>query len=638
MSGICGIVNFDGRPVDPEILHRMAEFIAYRGPDGINYWIEGNVGLVHLALHTTPESQEERQPLLSKDEDFVLVADARLDNRNELIPVLKEKGLLRGREHTDADLILAAYQCWGENCPKHIIGDFAFAIWDNSLGRIFIARDVVGLRQLFYSMHDNSLYFASAVQPIAHVLPKLPSLNTKLMQDFLHRFYDRWACQTIYNGILRLPPAHSFTVKDGSTRRQLYYIFGQQPKPNFSSDEEWIKAFCDLFDEILKNQLRSITPIGIWVSGGLDSSSLACEVYDLRKKCPDLPEIRFYSGIFEETPSQDEKHFFDSVAERCAGAPVKFIKSDNYWSFCELGKDDGFPLDEPEVWELRGHTRASIKATANDGCLVYLTGLGSDDLFGLSFYNLPISLRDVRLKDWLQEAAFFRQKGKISWLKLIYRAYLSPLIPESVKYMLWIFRHGNNRTLPWLKGQYTPPNPNNCNIKKFFMKPTGISHYGLVAYQMLRFPWFVAHFDMFGLMNASAGVELRLPYLDRRMIEFLISIPNHLRSWKGVDRVLLRESMKGILPELVRTRKDKPSATELYERGFYKENVRIKTLLQNSYLEKLGFVDSKKLNQELKLLEEGKHDNIKYLSWFITLETWLREQEELRIEPKHKLS
>lgn len=629
MSGICGIVNFDGKPIDTEILENMAKCISYRGPDGINYWIEGNVGLVHLALNTTPESFFESQPLLNKEENLIMVADARVDNRDELITSLKSQGYLGGNKHTDADLILAAYEYWGENCPKHIIGDFAFAIWDKENEKLFIARDVVGIRQLFYSKHENSLYFASAVQPIAHALPKLPSLNTQLMQDFLRRFYELWVCQTIYNDILRLPPAHSLTVTEGLISRNLYYVFGQQKKPNYSSDEEWEAAFLELFDEVLQNQLRSITPVGMWVSGGLDSSALACQAYDLKKKYQDLPEIRLYSGVFDESTSINESDYFESVANYCDGIKVKSIKSDNYWAFCELGKDNGFPLDEPDLWELRGYSRMLMKKTKEDGCGVYITGLGSDDLIGLSFYFYPVSLRDVEFRNWSKELHFFKEKNGFNILKLLLYVYLVPLIPKSILHKIHLLLNKNELNSIWLNSNYKPSNPLECNLNKYFMTPGGLSKYGLIAYQMMRIPWFIASLDMFGLMTADVGIELRQPYFDRRMIEFLIAIPSHLRSFNGLDRILLRESMKGRMPEVIRTRKDKASTKELYQNGFYEERERIMALIQNSRLERMGLINSEKLINEFEALLSGNFKNFKYLSWFISLETWLREQDDV---------
>lgn len=621
MSGICGIVNFNKKPIDPEILKKMVGFIDYRGPDGITYWIDGNVGLVNLAFNTTPESLLEEQPLI--DEDLVLTADARVDNRKELINSLKNKGYLNGKTHTDADLILAAYKCWEEECTKHIIGDFAFVIWDESKEKLFMARDTMGLRQLFYTFHENSLYFASALQPVVHSLPKIPSLNIQLMQDFLRRSFNLWPCQTIYNKVFRVPPAHSITAKSNHLNRKLYYVFGQEPKPDFSNDKEWIDGFYDLLDEILMNYMRSMDPVGIWVSGGLDSSALACQIYHLREKNQNLPEIKFISAVFNETPSADEKVYFDSVVNYCKGTPAKYVVSDNLWAFSELGTDDNFPLDEPEVWEMRGYSREVMKATRKEGCSVYFTGLGCDDLIGQAFYHIPLALRDVRLKDWFQESYWFKKIGKFGWAELLFKAYLLPFVPTNL--VNKIVNHLTSHKTLWLDKNYKITDKNICKFPKEFFISKGLDNYGSKAYQMLRNPSMMSSFDFFGLMAFHNNLELRQPYFDRRIMEFLIKIPPHLRSFNGVTRVLLRKSMKAKMPESVRTRKNKKTPMELYYRGFHKEQEKIKDLFNNSKLEKIGLVDSKKLNNEFDRLLNKKYENFKYLAWYITLETWLRE-------------
>src|SRR6266852_1652272 len=138
MSGLAGIYNLDGRPVDPALLRRMTERIAHRGPDGSGYWIDGPVGLGHRMLHTTPESLQEKQPLLDETGKLCLVFDGRVDNREELKEALTAKGA-RLRTDTDVEIVLRAYECWGEECLKRIIGDFAFVIWDRRHHQLFCA-------------------------------------------------------------------------------------------------------------------------------------------------------------------------------------------------------------------------------------------------------------------------------------------------------------------------------------------------------------------------------------------------------------------------------------------------------------------------------------------------------------------
>src|ERR671911_296439 len=155
MSGICGMVNLDGAPIEPAALKKMARAAVHRGPDGIRYHTEGAVGLAHLALNITPESAREHQPLVSERGDLVLVADARIDNREELARILWGGGHLPDEPPTDAEIILEAYRRWGEGCPARLIGDFAFAIWDARRGRLFAARDAMAMRALYYRVEPR---------------------------------------------------------------------------------------------------------------------------------------------------------------------------------------------------------------------------------------------------------------------------------------------------------------------------------------------------------------------------------------------------------------------------------------------------------------------------------------------------
>lgn len=149
MSGIVGIYHLDGRPVEQQDVQRMTDSIAHRGPDGSAVWIEGPVGLGHRMLYTTPESLHEKLPLTNRTGDLTITADARIDNRNELFSMLNFNG--RPRETIpDSEIILVAYEKWGEKCPEKLLGDFAFTIWDKRKQAIFCARDPIGIKPFYY--------------------------------------------------------------------------------------------------------------------------------------------------------------------------------------------------------------------------------------------------------------------------------------------------------------------------------------------------------------------------------------------------------------------------------------------------------------------------------------------------------
>lgn len=160
MSGITGIYHLDGRPVDPALLRRMTDIIGHRGPDGAGYWLDGPVGLGHRMLHPTPESLRETQPLLDETGNLCLTLDGRVDNREELRTALEDKGT-KLRTDTDAELVLQAYECWGEECPKKIIGDFVFVIWDGRMRQLFCARDPLGVKPFYYYTDGRTFLYGS---------------------------------------------------------------------------------------------------------------------------------------------------------------------------------------------------------------------------------------------------------------------------------------------------------------------------------------------------------------------------------------------------------------------------------------------------------------------------------------------
>jgi asparagine synthase (glutamine-hydrolysing) len=184
MSGITGIYRLDGRPVDPALLTRMTEFMAYRGPDARDMWSEGPVGFGHTMLRTTEESLTERQPC-SLDGQIWITADARVDARQDLVAVLEARGRRYVKEANDPQLILHSYHVWGEQCVEYLMGDFAFAIWDGRQQRLFCARDHFGVKPFYYACVDGSLVFSNTLNCLRRHPAVSDKLNELALADFL---------------------------------------------------------------------------------------------------------------------------------------------------------------------------------------------------------------------------------------------------------------------------------------------------------------------------------------------------------------------------------------------------------------------------------------------------------------------
>ncbi len=584
MSGICGIVNFDGAPVDPELLQKMAQAAAYRGPDGINYWTCGNVGLAHLALHTTPESVREKQPLTNQRNSATLVADARVDNRTELIRTLTAKGYLQDKQPTDADLILAAYECWGEECPKHIIGDFAFAVWDAAQQRLFCARDPVGIRSLFYCRQGQTLFFATAISSLLAGLGERPPLNEPLLIDFLCWRFERWVNETAYQTISRLPASYSLAAGPTEDRLTRYWTFGLPAQPRYKTDQEYIERFRELFEEAIRCRLRSASPVGISVSGGLDSSSIACMTHhmmhgDSRSLPPQA--VQLYSCVFNEKfPKADERVYLNAVLEKCHQFPFTAISGETLWGFKETCTNGSFCLDEPETFPIRCMLTAVLQDARQRGCRVLLTGEGGDQILNDAAYWMPQLLLDVHPWQALAELKHFWKRNGWSTPKTLLWRIIAPLagrLPFAPQLRQWRLA----RSAPaWIDKDRLQLLDQSQAATALYPLPPSLSRAAEVTYRQLTGGWYAALLNYLNAVSGLAGVEYRLPYLDRRLIGFMLGVPPHLRFAGGLTKMMLRQATSGILAEKVRQRAPFAHFSETLDYGLReKEKAQVGSLL-----------------------------------------------------------
>lgn len=271
MSGILGIFNLDGRPVDPQCLKDMWSILSHRGPDGGSVWMDGAIGLGHQMLWTTPESLIEQMPFIKPGPGLAIVADARIDNREELITKLALKNE-PATSRTDSQLILSAYEKWGEDCVDRLIGDFAFAIWDGRAQSLFCARDHFGIRPFYYFYKNGSCFlFATEIKSLLTV-PIVPRrLNETRVADYLDSFVEDEEI-TFYQDIKRLPRSQLLRISRTACKFRQYWSLDPKHEIRFSSNEEYAEAFREQFFQAVACRLRSAFPVGASLSGGLDSS------------------------------------------------------------------------------------------------------------------------------------------------------------------------------------------------------------------------------------------------------------------------------------------------------------------------------------------------------------------------------
>ena len=281
MSGIVGLYNLNSRPIDSHMFRKLLSKIAHRGPDGHAIWLNKTVGLGHCMLWTTPESLREKLPLQSRKSGCVITADVRIDNRDTLIKQLGLSGLPVS-EITDSQIILSAYEKWGENSPQRLLGDFTFAIWDQQQQKLFCARDHMGCKPFYYvHLPGNFFAFASEIK----ALLGLPEVSRVLNDDKIAIYLCQLSGlpershRTFFKDVYRLLPAHSLSVTKKGVELKQYAEFDPEVYSHLKSEGDFVEAFHERFHEAVACRLRSAYPIVSTLSGAwIHQQSVASHV------------------------------------------------------------------------------------------------------------------------------------------------------------------------------------------------------------------------------------------------------------------------------------------------------------------------------------------------------------------------
>ena len=567
MSGIAGIVHFDGAPIDPGLVERMTGAMAPRGPDGIDHWRKGPVALGQCMLCTTPESLEEKQPLSNEDESLVLVMDGRVDNWQELRRELLGRGAVL-RDRSDAELVLRAYEAWGEECPDRIIGEFVFFIWSARQRQLFGARDAAGTRHFYYHSGNGWFAFASEIKGLLALERIEPKLNESRLLDYLVDEFDRDdEIGTFYQGIDRMPAGHAMSVTAQGVKIWRYWNPENLPALNFSSPEKCAEAFLDQLRVAVKCRLRSIGPVGAMLSGGMDSSSIVGLIS--KEFRADLTQpLKTFSLIREDRENCPDWRAIKEMLKDEWLDPV-IITSALSSEVCRTYFDNIKNLNEPFALS-QGFTDSLVfNAAREDGCRVVFDGMAGDLLFYSFDRSMDCILREKKFAQIPALRAACRRHGldngfwrELAWkslrsvtperLRVVYRklrdrkklsggklgetpgSLLSLLHPATARQHLAT----RNALRQQAAARVRPDNDQGTHAQYFTT--------GLLSF---------AH-EVNGQIALSVGVEPRSPFSDRRVIEFAIRMPLAAKLCLPWYKHLMRNCMAGILPEEVRWRSD----------------------------------------------------------------------------------
>ena len=570
MSSIFGLFHRDGAPVSVSALDAMRAAMAYWGPDGASIWCAENIGMGHLLLHNTPEARYESLPRQESASGCVLTAHARIDNRDELISALglcddksNPQAEIGHRESkiTDGDLILHSYLRWGEECVHHLIGDWAFTVWDPCKRKLFIARDHHGVSGIYYYHHQRFFAFASCIKGLL-VLPDVPQRPNLFRVAQVLTSWHGDGVETAYEDIFRLPPAHTLTVTADRVVVNRYWHLENITPLRLRSDTEYLEAFLEVYAQAVHCRLRSPRPVGATLSSGLDSGSVcalaARELSASGKVLPVFTFIPIYDTQHTTRSGRygDESSLVESNRQFIKDLDVNYIRAENMSPLA--GIERGLDLhDEP------GYNAASmfwiyelLQNAQQQGIGVLLTGHSGN---GTISWNGGVENIWLLILTGQWRALGNKFKGlNLPLRKIIKRYLLGPLIVP-VRNQIRRLRSLWSEPEPW--AEYSAINlkfARSLQLTRRMMHEKGPNLLTMLPSDPLKVRCLLIRpgTNIFGALWAEIGagynLEVRDPTSDKRLIEFCLSIPDEQYRMDGQDRSLIRRAMKGMLPDHVR--------------------------------------------------------------------------------------
>jgi asparagine synthase (glutamine-hydrolysing) len=533
MSGIVGILNLDLSPVDERLLGRLTRFMSYRGPDAEDVWIDGHVGFGHAMLRTTRESAREIQPC-SLDAVVWITADARVDGRNDLIRKLELAGRPGLESPTDPELLLHAYHVWGGACVDHLIGDFAFAIWDGRQQQLFCARDHFGIKPFYYARLAKSFVFGNTLNCIREHPAVSHRLNALAIGDFLLFDFNQDPATTAFLDIQCLPPAHTLIMSEKETRLRRYWALPFDEPLRYKRSRDYVDHFRELLQEAVTDRIRT-DRVAVYMSGGLDSTSVAATA----RSCCDL---RAYTAVYDWLIPDEERHYA-RIAAKALGIPIQYLEADDYKPFWRWNEPEQ-QRPEPDNVPLRALEVDLLRQVAVFSRVAFYCE-GSDNLLHYEWRPYVTNL--------IKERRFGRLLADVGSHIVAHRR--PPLLrglPRRVKRLASKQEDHKGPSYPaWLNPAFASRLGLRDRWEELQNGPVSCHAIRPIASASLEHPVWRHMFETFDAGVTGLPVEVRLPYLDLRIVRYLLALP--VIPWCA-DKHIEREAMRGMLPEQVRRR------------------------------------------------------------------------------------
>ncbi len=619
MCGIAGKINLNGFPATKEEINRMLDVMQYRGPNSQGLFLKNNVGLGHLRLSIIGLDAKGNQPFFNNDKSIVLIYNGEIYNYLELRKELISLGR-KFDSDTDTEVLLRAYEEWGENCLTKFNGMWSFFLWDMNKSRFFAARDRFGIKPFYYLLRKDYFIFASEIKSILKGISEKSSINQPYFYDFFNRQTKINSDETVFKEIKIILPGHYLILENGKINIKKYWEFNEklfQEKYDYSNP---LTTFRELLIDSVKLRLRSDVPIGVCLSGGVDSSiivSIISKIFKIKSQT--------FSVVYKEKEFF-EGDFIDAVNKDCGCAPHIIYPDSN--DFFDVLDRIIFHSDEPV--RMPGiYSQWHVMKCAREKVVVTLDGQGADELLGgyldyFSSYIVSLIHDVLRLKKPMD--AILKIIQNLDGIKNIHnqeiKHYIKGAIKLSLLQKLSIYRDKKK----WKDQFFTKDFLcfENAKADSYQEEKIFRSFFDQELYKSFtetNLPMLLKYEDR---MSMAFSLEARVPYLDYRLVEFCFGLDYRQKINGSTTKYILKEAFKDILPKIISERKDKkgfPTPTEYW----FRENEmkrKLQEILLGKNIVRHSIFDKSRVEIMLNEHFSGKQNNERFIWRILTTELW----------------
>ncbi len=623
MCGICGIV---GRP-DYDLVKTMCDVMVHRGPDdyGIHTDEYATIGMRRLSII---DVEGGHQPMANETETLWVVSNGEIYNYRDLRKDLLNLGH-HFHTHSDTEVIIHSYEEFGKDCVNKFNGMFAFAIWDSLQHKLFIARDRVGIKPIYYWENGNYLVFSSEVKAILQAPEFHREIDISVLYNLLSRL-SVWQENLLFKNIQSLKPGHTLTYKSGKLSKQQYWDFCFSKKIK-ADEEEYCQMVLDGLRLAVRNRMVADVPVGAYLSGGIDSSAIVALMSEVSSK----PVKTFCFGFNDDKSNIfDERKYADIIARHFGTEHYEIVLSEY-----ELLRDLPrliWHCDQPFAGTL---PHFHVSQLAKEHVKVALSGIGGDELFG--DYGRPE--RAFNMLGHNAARLYFMPeiiKRGIGWLIALFPSFGTD--GHFKEQLEQVVRRSQNFSALYADGPgviFTEKQKKSLFKKWVLEDINGKSTLADIFSQHLRstnsndFLDCVSYIDMktqlvdeylfwTDSLSMACSLEARVPFLDHEFIEIALAIPNKIRSRSGGDKTLLKKALKGIMPEEVFTRPKGGFSLPLDSWLKNRLSGVSRQLLDSTLVKKRGLFEPEYVNRLLEENNKGLYDHT-YRIWVLMMfEIW----------------